>query len=210
MARVETPAARLENVVAPSAPKRGKRGQERPRQVTEQDSATRQTAPGVMHGENGHARVASTPQVLVPAAACGHGQDSGPVAPRGEGANAAVPASGLPAADVAGPRVRADSHDPSDGNVEQWAGEQLEASRPAPPCRARAPRVATPGRHQPQTAAALTRADCTDDHAQAWYPGPAGNVFTLAARRPTLGHHSDRRYAADEADGHACPLRATC
>jgi hypothetical protein len=82
MARVEKQAARLDNVLAPREPKRGKRGQARPRKVPDNDSAKMQTAPGVMPGENGPARVDSTPQVIVHAEALGNGPDYGPVAPR--------------------------------------------------------------------------------------------------------------------------------
>jgi hypothetical protein len=148
------------------------------------------------------------PQVLVSAEAFGNGQDDGHVAPMVAGAQATGQARGLPADSVADKLFRADSHDQSEGNWATCAGEQLDASIPDPHCRARAPRFATQGRHQPPTAAAFTRADCPYDQAHDGDTCPAGKVLNLEARRHKIGHNLYRRYAADAADCHACPLRA--
>jgi transposase len=208
--RLEKQAARIENFLAQSAPKRGKRGKELQSNVTENDSANMQTAPGVIHGYHGQALVDSTHQVIVHAEAFGHGQEDGHVAPMLEGAKAAVQAIGLPADDCEGQLFSADSNYHSEGNLERWAGEKLDASMPDPHCRAREPRLATQGRHKPHTAEPFTLADFTYDKEHDRYTCPAGKVLKLEARRHTIGHNIYRRDEADEADCHACPFREKC
>jgi hypothetical protein len=66
---------RLEALLAAPAPKRGKRGKELQRHVTDHDSAKMQPAPGVIQGDNGQALVEAKSQVIVPAEAFGNGQD---------------------------------------------------------------------------------------------------------------------------------------
>jgi Transposase DDE domain len=53
-------------------------------------------------------------------------------------------------------------------------------------------------------------ADFTYDEAQDCYTCPQGKLLTLDARRHKRGHHIYRRYAADQADWGACPLREQC
>jgi hypothetical protein len=144
-----------------SAPKRGKRGKELHSNVTDNDSAKMQSAHGVIQGSNGQARVDSTQQVIVHAEALGNGQDYGHVAPVLARAKATVEAIGLPADYFEGKLFSADSHDHSEGNLEKWACEKLDAYLPDPHFRARDPRFATQGRHQPPTAETFTLADFT-------------------------------------------------
>jgi hypothetical protein len=210
MARFEKQAARLENFLAQSEPKRGTRGKARQRHVTENDSAKRPTAHGVIQGDNGQALVDSKHQVIVHAEACGNGQDYGPVAPMVEGAKATVQAIGLPAADFEGKLCSADSHDQREGNLAKCAHEKLEASLPDPQLRARDPRVATQGRQKPPTAEKFTVAEFPYDKEHDWYTGPSGTVLKLAARRHKIGNNIDRRYDANAADCHAGRLREKC
>jgi hypothetical protein len=78
------------------APKRGKRGKELPRNVTDNDSANMQTAHGVMPGYNGQARVEAKQQVILHAEVFGNRQDDGHVAPMLAGVRAHGKAIGLP------------------------------------------------------------------------------------------------------------------
>ena len=110
------------------------------------------TAPGVIQGDNGQARVDSNHQVIVHAEALGNGQDDGPVAPMVEGANATVQAIGLPADDFEGRLFSADRHDPREGNWEKCACEKLDADIPAPHVRACDRRFAPQGRPKPHSA----------------------------------------------------------
>jgi hypothetical protein len=96
--RLERQTARLEACFAVHDPKRGQRGKELQSTVTDNESANRQTAPGVIQGSKGQAVVEAQQQVIVHAAAVGNGQASGPVAPMGEGAKANLQAIGLPEA----------------------------------------------------------------------------------------------------------------
>jgi transposase len=92
--RLEKQAARIEAFWAADTPKRGKRGKELQRNVTDHDSAKRQPAHGVIQGSNGQAVVDAHSQVIGHAEAFGNGQDDGHVGPRGEGAKAHLQAIG--------------------------------------------------------------------------------------------------------------------
>jgi transposase len=210
IARLEKQAARIENFLAQNEPKQGKRGKELQSNVTDNDSAKMQTAHGVIQGYNGQALVDSTHQVIVHAEAFGNGQDYGHVAPMLEGAKATVHAIGLPADYFEGKLFSADSNYHSEGNLEKCACEKLDAYIPDPHFRARDPRFATQGRHKPPTAEAFTLADFTYDKEHDCYTCPSGKVLKLEARRHKIGNNIYRRYEADEADCHACPLREKC
>jgi transposase len=125
--RLEKQAARIEAFWAANAPKRGKRGTARQSNVTDNDSAKRQTAHGVMQGSNGPAVVDAHAQVRVHAEAVGNGQDYGPVAPMVEGAKANLPAIGLPETYVEGKIRSAASHYHSEGKLQQCAEAKLDA-----------------------------------------------------------------------------------
>jgi hypothetical protein len=191
-------------------PKRGKRGTELQRHVTDHDSANRQTAPGGIQGSHGQALGEAKHQVIVHAEAFGTGQDEGHVAPMVEGAKANLQALRLPEADWEGTILSADSHDHREAQLQPCAQATLAASIPEPHVRQRAPRFATQERHTLPTEEKFTRANVTYDHAQDCDTCPPGNVLTLEARRHQMGNHLDRRYEASEADCTTCPLREQC
>lgn len=191
-------------------PKRGKRGQERQRHVTDNESAKRQTAHGVIQGYNGQALVDAKHHVIVQAEAFGNGQDYGHVAPMLEGAKANLQAIGLPEAYLEGPILSADSTYHSEANLQQCAQAKLEADLPDPHFRQRDPRVATPERHKLPTEAKFPLADFPYDTAQDSYTCPQGHVLKREARRHQIGNHIYRRDEASEADCTACPLREKC
>jgi hypothetical protein len=132
------------------------------------------------------------------------------VAPRLEGAKATVPAIGLPADSFEGKLCSAASHDHSEGNLENCAGEQLEADMPEPHCRARDLRFATQGRPKPQSAETFTLADCPYDTEPDRDTCPSGKVLKREARRHKIGNNIYRRDEAAEADCKACPRREKC
>lgn len=162
--RLEQPAARMAQFLAEPEPKRGKRGKELQRKVTDKDSAQRPPSHGGLHGDNGPALVDAQHPVLLPAAAFGNGQDSGQVAPMLEGAKAHGKAMGLPPQYVEGKRLRADSNDHSAAHLQTCGHAQLAASIPDTHLRQRALRLAPQARHKPHPQETFTLADFTDDH----------------------------------------------
>jgi hypothetical protein len=208
--RLERQAARIAAFLAVNDPQRGKRGKELHSNVTDNESATMQTAHGVIQGDKGQALVDAKQQVIVHAEACGKGQDDGHVAPMVEGAQASLQAIGLPEAYWEGTLLSADSNDQSEAHLPQWAQAQLAADSPDPHFRHRAPRFASQERHKLPTEETCTLADFTYDTAQDCDTCPQGNVLKLEARRHQLGHPSYRRYEASEADCTVCPLREKC
>jgi hypothetical protein len=165
MPRVEPQVARSETLRAEPAPKRGKRGKALQRNVPDTDSATRPTAHGALQGSNGQALVEATQQVILPADVCGNGQDSGPGAPRREGAHAHGRAMGGPEESCEGKSLSADRHDHSEVKLTAGVHAQREASIPDPHVRQRAPRCAPPERHNPPPQARFTVEDFTSDQA---------------------------------------------
>jgi Transposase DDE domain len=163
-----------------------------------------------MQGDNGQARVESKHQGIVQAAACGHGQDYGPGAPRREGAKANGQAIRRPPESFAGKRCSADSNDQSAAHLQTWVKAQREADMPAPHVRPRAPRFATQARHTPGPQEQCTLEDLTYEPEHECSGCPKGQCFKLEARRHKLGHNLYRSYEADAAAGAACPLRDTC
>jgi hypothetical protein len=109
-----------------------------------------------MQGDNGHALGEAKPQVLVPAAACGNGQDDGHSAPLLAGAKAHGKAIGLPPQYFAGQHFSVDSHDHSEAKLQSCVEAKRDASIPDTHFRQREPRCATQERHKP-----CSKAQCT-------------------------------------------------
>ena len=191
-------------------PKRGKRGKERQRNVTDNDAATMQTAHGGIQGDNSQALVDEPYQVIVQAEVFGNGQDDGHVAPRLDGAKANAQAIGLPETYCEGKVLSADSNDPREANREKGAQAKLDAYIPDTHFRQRDPRLAIQERHKPPAAAKCTLKDFLDDTEQDGSRCPHGKVLKLAARRHKIGNQISRRYEADEADWRGYPLREQC
>jgi hypothetical protein len=208
--RLEKQAARIAAFLEKNAPKRGKRGKELQSNVTDNDSAKMQTAPGVLQGYNGQAWVDAKYQVIVQAEASGNGQDYGPVAPLLKGAKANVQAIGLPGNYFAGKILSADSNYHSEANRKTCAQEKLDAYIPDTHFRQRDPRFATQERHKPSTNEKFTVKDFPYDNEHECYVCPNGKCLKLAARRHKIGNNLYRRYEADAADGGACLLREQC
>jgi transposase len=208
--KLEKQAARIDAFLEPHEPKRGKRGKARQSNVTDNESATMQTAHGVIQGYNGQAFVDAKPQVMMHAEAFGSGQDDGHVAPMLEGAQANAPARGLPEPYVAGKLLSADSNDHRAEKLKSCAQAQVDASIPDPHVRQRDPRVATQERHKLPMDEKCTLADVIYDNEQDCYMCPQGKLLKLEARQHKIGNRIYRRYEAEEADCRVCPLREKC
>ena len=140
-------------------PKRGKRGKELQSNITDNESATMQTAHGGIQGYNGQALVDEKQQVILPAEAFGNGQDYGHVAPMLAGAKANVQALGLPETAFEGKVRSADSNYHSEENLGKCVQAKLDAYIPDTHFRQRDPRFATQERHKPPSEEKFTLKD---------------------------------------------------
>ena len=187
--RLEQHAARIEAFLATHDPKRGKQGQELQSNVTDNELAKMFIAHGVLQGYNSQALVDARHQVIIPAEACGTGQDYGHVAPRLAGAKESTKAIGLGEEYLAGKSLSADSNYHSEENLKACAQERLDAYIPETHFRHRDPRFATQARHQPPTEEKFTEADFRYDQERACYRCPGGKVLKLKARRHQIKNH---------------------
>jgi transposase len=208
--RLEQQAARIAAFLAANEPKRGKQGQELQSNVTDNESAQRFTAHGVLQGSKSQALVDAKHQVILHAEAFGKGQDYGHVPPRLAGAKGHVQAMGLGEDYFAGKILSADSNYQSEEHLKTCAQEQLDASLPDPHFRHRDPRFATQARHPPPPEEKFTEADFSYDRDHECSRCPGGNMLKLRARRHQIENNLYRRDEAEEADCRKCPLREQC
>ena len=208
--RLTQQAERIEAFLAAHEPKIGKAGTEIQSNVTDNESTKMMTSHGMIQGYNGQALVDEQHQIIVHAEAFGNGQDYGHVAPLLTGAQAHCTAIGMDEHLFEDTQFTADSNYHSDENLRACQEAKVDAYIPDTHFRKRDPRCATQARHHPTRAEQWTQDDFTYLPDEDSYRCPAGKRLRMHARRHRIRDGIDRRYRADESDGHACAFRERC